>query len=514
MSELRALIVGVSDYSKVRQKNLPFCVNDIGAVENAFAKGLNVNASNIYTCGKSGSVSGNDFIGALNQMSQITICDDTLLFYFSGHGGILSNEHHLVLSDTTMKTQEVIAYLENISAKNKVILLDCCMAGNFDVNNTAVFDIDSTADDFAGKGYAVIASSNATQLSYGHPEKSISLFTNFLCEALNNRFLIREGKKSLYEIKKLLFLYLEIWNKQNPKQMQNPIFRANMGGTIYFDFQEYTPYEIKQFHEETEDYIIYSVEPIHNGIAKRFRVQVILRKPFSFEEVSALNHEVIEKVKCADIYHNEITQRLWRNKSANLVFCYFGFDEDDMINANYICYTTWADETQDKNWWYKLHKNNEIINDIHFNFKPYYESHKEFIGMNTGTKDDLVSSTRVLITQMVTLAEQIIALYNEFINSTKSEQELADDISAIKPELDRLYFAEGNLAIPPKELKEWSEGCACLASTIHEFTFNYGLKFMSERTPENRKACMDITIARYYEDLENFKNLELTIRNR
>ena len=40
---------------------------------------------------------------------------------------------------------------------------------------------------------------------------------------------------------------------------------------------------------------------------------------------------------------------------------------------------------------------------------------------------------------------------------------------------------------------------------------NYGLKFMAERTPENRKACMDMAIKQYYKDLENLKKLEATI---
>lgn len=121
------------------------------------------------------------------------------------------------------------------------------MAGNFTVNDTAVFNINETADEFAGKGYAVIASNNATQYSYGHPDKPISLFTSFLCEALTNTYIIREGKKSLYDINKLLFLFLEIWNKNNPAQKQSPIYRANIGGTIFFEIQDYRPYPVGNF---------------------------------------------------------------------------------------------------------------------------------------------------------------------------------------------------------------------------------------------------------------------------
>ena len=44
--------------------------------------------------------------------------------------------------------------------------------------------------DFHGKGYAVFSSSNAEQVSYGHLDKPISIFTDFLCEAFENKLLV------------------------------------------------------------------------------------------------------------------------------------------------------------------------------------------------------------------------------------------------------------------------------------------------------------------------------------
>ena len=511
MSTLRALVVGVSDYSKVQSNNLPFCINDISAISKALIDGLNVDASNIDTLGKTGVVLGSEFSYALNTLSQISKHDDTLIVYFSGHGGTLHMGHHLLLSDTYISTQDLIAYLEAIPTKNKIIFLDCCMAGDFSVDKTAIFSLEDTVDEFAGKGYAVIASSNATQYSYGHPDKSLSLFTSFLCEALLAKHLIREGKKSFFEIKKLLFLFLEVWNKKNPLQVQNPVFRANMGGTIFFDVQEYIPYPIKDFYEETDQYIIYSVEPAHHNQAKRYIVKIILKEPCSFEEMSFLNHEIVEKVKQLEIYQNEIAQRRWRGKLANLVFCYFGHDEADMIKCNYICHTTWVDDTQDKDWWYRKYKNTETINDIHFNFHSYYESLKTFIEARTGIKENLVIDTKEIISQMATLAEQVIVLYNEFLNGNKKEDKLITDIALLAPDIKRLYFDIGNLPAAPNEMEEWSQCCYALASTIRDLSLYYSDYYVQNRTPENRKACMDISIQQYYKDLEVLRVFEATI---
>jgi Caspase domain. len=511
MATLRALVVGVSDYTAMRQNNLPFCVNDIQAISEAFISGLKVDPSNIITCGNTGVVLSSDFIAALKRLSSIVETDDTLLFYFSGHGGTLPQGHHLLLSDSYINTQDIISYLEAIPTKNKVIFIDSCMSGNFSVNQSAVFDINSTVNEFEGKGYAVFASSNATQYSFGHPDKPVSLYTSFLCESIKDIHLIREGKKSLYDIEKLLFLYLEIWNKNNPDKQQNPIFRANMGGTIFFDIQEFHAFYVEKIYEETDRYIIYSVEPLHNGIAKRYAVKVILKMPFSFEEISIINLEIVEKVKKVDVYKNEISERHWRGKNANLVFCYFGRDETDMIDCNYLCHTTWADQNQDKNWWYRLDKNSEVLNDVHFNYHSYYESLKIFTQEHTGDKDKLIADTKVIISNLITLAEKVIAMYNEFLHVANDENTLVGNLSSCIQAIDKYYFAETDLDIPPQELKEWSQCCSNLSATIHDFTLFYNAKYLSGRTPENRIACMNLTIKRYYEDLEKLKKIERTI---
>ena len=511
MPMLRALVIGVSDYSGMNQKNLPFCKNDIPAICEALISGLKVEKANITTLGEDYTVEGTEFQFALQSLISTANAEDTLIFYFSGHGGTLATGHHLLISDSLLNTKDIIGLLEKIPTKNKIIFLDCCMSGNFTINQTASFNIDETVEEFAGKGYAVLASSNAFQMSYGHPHKPISLFTSFLCEALKDVHLIKKGKKSLYDISKLLFLYLDIWNKNNPQKQQHPIFRANMGGTIFFDIQEYHPFYTAQVYEETEDYIIYAVDPIHTGSAKRYTVKVILKGPFSFDEISLITHEIVNKVKKLDVYKSEISQRHWRGADVSHVFCYYGRDETDLVNNNYLCHTTWVDDNQDKEWWYRLDKNSSVINNIHFNFHSYYENLKIFTEKNIGDKDSLMEKTKSMISNLITLAEKVIGLYNEFLNGTKTEEELVDDIELLIPAIDKYYFAETELPISPIELKDWSQCCSNLAATIHDFTLFYNKKYLSGRDYKNRIACMNITINRYYEDLEALKRTNVRI---
>lgn len=475
MSNIHCLIVGVSDYVAMKQKDLPFCKNDILLVADAFVNGLKAEAANILICGKDGTVTKNDLLSTLWRLIAVSKPNDTVIFYFSGHGGTLATGHHLLLSDDLVSTQDLIGYLEKMPAKNKIICMDACMAGNFKVGQSPLLNIDDTVDEFAGKGYAVYASSSATQYSRSHPDRPVSLFTYFLCEAIKDKYLIREGKKSLFDIKKLLFLYLAIWNNNNPDKEQTPIFRANMGGTIFFEIEEYHPFYTGAIYEETDNYIIYAVEPLHNNIAKRYAVKVILKYPFSFEEIAQINHEIVEKVKYKDIYENAKSQQKWQGHSANLVFCYYGRDESDVVNSNYLCHTTWADDKQDKTWWYRLNKNDEIINGIHFNVHSYYDFLKTFTENNTAAKNTLIEETKAIMSRLITSAEKVICFYNEFLNDTISENELIVSLAPIISEIEKDYFLETSLDIPPIEIHNWAQCCSSLAGTIHDFILFYNV---------------------------------------
>lgn len=509
MSNVKALVIGVSNYYISNAENLPFCINDVVAMEKALHNGLKLRKNNIITCGNFGEVKREDFIYALSQMTNLTDKNDILIFYFSGHGTTIDNQHYLVFSDGLMSTQEIIKYFEKILAKSKIIFLDCCFSGNFSVNKTSIFNIEKTIAEFEGKGYAVFSSSNSSQVSYSHPDKPISVFTSFLCDALEDKYIIRQGKITLYDIQKLVSLYLEVWSKKNPDQQQHPIFRANMGGTIFFQVQEYKPFYTTKIYVEYDKYIIYKVEPVHTGLAKRYSIKVILKEPLSIEEIGEISLEIKDKLRTAEIYHNEIAEKRWYGKLANIIWIYFGRDESDMINGNFICNTTWVDDKQDKKWWYRVNnKNTFILNGIHYNLYSYYEQLKNFNKENTGRKNELILKTKEILTHMITLAEKVIWLYNEYKNEIFTEEKLFENIEILIPELDKYYFISTDLEIAPCEIHDWSEACSEFFATIYDFTLFYNKRYMSERTTENRKDCMEITIKRYYFNLDKVRKLE------
>ncbi|WP_243449363.1 hypothetical protein [Clostridium perfringens] len=232
----------------------------------------------------------------------------------------------------------------------------------------------------------------------------------------------------------------------------------------------------------------------------------------SFEKIGEIASEIKEKVKSAEIYSNEFSKKRWSNKPANIIWIYFGMDESDIINSNFLCHTTWVDESQDKDWWYKTNnKNNFIIDDIHFNVHSYYDELKSFTKNNTSSKEELEIKLKEIMRNMVICAEKVIVNYNEYKNQEISEDELFEKIGELIPEIDKNYFISINLGIAPEEIHDWAQKCSNLFSTIHDFTFFYNKEYKEHRSVKNRKDCMEIAIKRYYSDLNILSSLEKNI---
>ena len=326
--------------------------------------------------------------------------------------------------------------------------------------------------------------------------------------------MIREGKKSLESINEAIFHFAKIWNTKHPSQTQTPIFRSNIGGTIFFDVEEYKPYRVANVYEETETYIIYNVTPVHTGLAKRLSAKVILRYESSFEEIADIANEVKDKIKYADVYQNALSESRHRGKPANIIWCYFGYSEDDIIDSNYICHTTWVDNTQDKKWWYRENKNSRVVNNVYLETNPSYEMINQLLHNKVVSRENLIEETHLITEKLVNAAQSFIKLYREYRNGVLSESELIDAVEPLNREITCLFLEQSDLPYPPKELHEWANAHTQLAGTIQDFSLYYDRKNLNTWTTENRIYLMDSSIKRYETDLEALRTLEKHINRK
>ena len=506
MGVIKAILVGVCEYPTLGCDPLPLCKNDLYSLRTALINGLNVNSDNILLCGKTGRVTSPVLISSIKSILSNITNEDTFIFYFSGHGG----KNCLALSDGLIDLQDLIDTIENVDTKNKIIILDSCHSGSFSINGVPQINITDTVENFAGHGYAVLASCGAEQYSGFNDDRQISLYTSFVCDAITSRFLIRKGKKSLEVINESIFQFSNMWNIKNNGNIQQPIFRSNIGGTIFFDVEDYTPYKVNEIYEETNNYIIYEVMPVHNGSAKRLAVKVILRFQSSMEQIADISLEIRRKVLYVEVHQNEISEAHHKNKAANMIWCHFGYDEDDMVHGNFICRTTWVDNVQDKNWWYRTSENTIFANGVHIDVNFSYEMIKS-LQDETVNKDELITLTKEYTSKIISIAEQYIKNFREYLNNTLTEEQLINAVAPYNNQISILFFKQSDLPIPPNELHNWANIHSKIACTIHDFSLFYDRKNLNTWPTENRKWLMSDAIKRYEMELEELKAIERTI---
>ena len=509
---VKAFLVGVSCYPETKQTELPFCKNDLLELRAALHIGLNVPFENISICGMDGIVNIDVFKAKLEEARESLQDDDTFIFYFTGHAGHITDygENCLALSDDFLRQQKLIDDIGSICAKNKLIIFDCCHAGDFQVENVTSFKIDDTIDEFFEHGYAVMASCSQDELSGFNADRKISRYTSYIIDALLWKSIIRKGKKSLEDINRLVCQFAKVENSKQPNIQQHPVFRPCIYGTILFDVEDYKAYQPANYFEECPKYIIYKVEDLSTN-AKRIAVHVILKESCTEVELSQYALEIKEHLLLSDIYKNERSEARWKGKSVNIVFGYYGFDESDMMNHNYAFRTTWVDESQDKSHWYKINGNSNLVNDVLVTHQTSYEFIKKLHAENLMPKEEQIRRTREYTTRLINAAENLIAIYREYQNRSLTEAELVEQISPYIKTISDYYFAQNNMPLPPTEIKDWSDSNICLASTIHDMTLFYSPTQLKKRTADDRIAIMNNMISRYQENLEQLRNIEASL---
>ncbi len=334
---LYALLVGVGNYAELNITNLPAYRMDLALIGTAITEGLKACPENIRIMAgdnNDGIVRTTDFARAFKGFSALLKTDDTFILYFSGHG----LEKRLLFSDGAVDLQSIIDLTQRLPAKNKVVILDCCYAGDFRVQGPMQLEALDSLENFAGRGIAILASNSANEPARLGPFGRHSMFTGALSTAILGEEVLeftmsetpasavekqelpkmsasasknqenrevsasvqkpqdsrhsaftpafrhkrtRAGMLDLNDIVSETRRLIAVWNRLNPGKEQTPIFRASLGGSIFFPVEEYHPYRPMRYGRESKRYIIAKVAPNHpcgnspiNPLALPARVQI------------------------------------------------------------------------------------------------------------------------------------------------------------------------------------------------------------------------------------------------
>jgi len=106
---------------------------------------------------------------------------------------------------------------------------------------------------------------------------------------------------------------------------------------------------------------------------------------------------------------------------------------------------------------------------------------------------------------MLVLTNQAIEYYKRYCSGTLPEEEFIEMMQEIEPRITELYFQSGNIPMPPEDCKDYDQACQNVFATIHDIFLYYSKKGLETWDRKNRKILMDITLQRFYDDLERVK---------
>ncbi|MCF6132502.1 caspase family protein [Flavobacterium wongokense] len=228
MSKRYAITIGINDYEI---KPLSFCAKDASNMAQVFTEFCNVDDGNLRII-KSEKTKPNGniwetFVKTIEALSnEFQYSNDDIFFYFSGHG-IPANETTVIFKDKAVTISEIIAELEKLSPKTKILIFDSCYSG------IGYPEADKSAQFFSlsskkSTGYYIISASSADEKAKESIDLQNGRFTYFLISAISD--LVSYDEYECLDVN-TLFSKVDSFFKSNPHFDQSPFQQVKSIGS-------------------------------------------------------------------------------------------------------------------------------------------------------------------------------------------------------------------------------------------------------------------------------------------
>ena len=245
-----AILIGCEEYTNF--SNICFCHADVELIRSTLTEYCDYQDKNVEVitqykgCDDTPEVIYRKLGELINRAEQ----EDTVLFYFAGHGAKEGDNGYLLLSDssardygtTALDLHEINKLLRDKKI-NGIIILDACHSGIHARNVFSPLVMDKMND----TGCITLASCSENQESNPYPEQEQGVFTYYLCEEIKNT---EKGAPIYIEQLKLnVCNSVEKWAEKNYK-FQTPTLNGQSVGNIPIAIRNHKEYssllEIRQ----------------------------------------------------------------------------------------------------------------------------------------------------------------------------------------------------------------------------------------------------------------------------
>jgi hypothetical protein len=167
---------------------------------------------------------------AIKRLAEAAEADDTVLFFFSGHGVTANGTSMLVPTDGDLTKGISLTWIKDqfaaCKAREKVMILDACHSG-------AAKGVSGITPDLKTSGNLImLLSCEKDQVSWPDAEGRHSVFTSAVLEGLSGKAADADKKVTHLSLADYVRKSVKNWTFENKKSRQTPIMVADASGDI------------------------------------------------------------------------------------------------------------------------------------------------------------------------------------------------------------------------------------------------------------------------------------------
>ena len=199
VGQKRAILVGINHYYLDDSiGNLEYCVNDVVKLDEILSNPLRgdfiTQPLHSEMDDRKTTPTRSNIMSMIKLLSSNSEKNDSILFYFAGHGREQNGVNYLlpadarfnVLSETAIPLKWVKENLSQSLAMKKFMIIDACHAGSrigrsLSLPMTKSFQEDMFSE---AEGFAILSSCKMNQFAYDFKEKNHGVFSYYLLEGL------------------------------------------------------------------------------------------------------------------------------------------------------------------------------------------------------------------------------------------------------------------------------------------------------------------------------------------
>jgi hypothetical protein len=243
-----AVLVGINEYADSSINRLNFSVKDIQDFHSILIdpeKGKYENNNiKVLSDANAEKPTRNNIFSKLTTLTRSANPEDSILFYFSGHGAEIDGKPYLLCSDSFRNTIEQTALpnelirktMEGSLARVKIIIIDACHSGVLKGIKESGTMTKSFFDSFfpPPEGFVTLSSCKLGEVSHEWAEKEHGVFSYYLLEGLNGSAdMDGDGIITITDAHRYSSESVKRWAFQKGLE-QNPTLFATISGDIPF----------------------------------------------------------------------------------------------------------------------------------------------------------------------------------------------------------------------------------------------------------------------------------------